>query len=167
MESYLILDGYNLLGALERYRGEGEPLAERRERLVRDALKAAGWTGAIIIVVFDAPHSPAPGTSEVHAGGAVRVIYTAPGETADDQIERLVDRLTGDVKVYTADFAQQRTVLARGGTRATPAEFAELLDELPALIQTPKKRWRSRVGDYMSQETRRAFEDIRRRPEGG
>jgi predicted RNA-binding protein with PIN domain len=166
LASYLILDGYNLLGALERYRGDGAALEERRDRLVRDALRAAGWTGAEIIVVFDAHGSPEPGKTEPLAGGVVRVVYTAPGESADDEIERLVERLEGEVTVYTADFAQQRAVLARGGRRGTPREFAELLDELPALVQAPDRKWRSRISDHLSPETRRALEEIRRRSGG-
>jgi predicted RNA-binding protein with PIN domain len=51
MTAYLILDGYNVIGAIERYRAGS--LDESRELLVNDALKAAGWTGREIIVVFE------------------------------------------------------------------------------------------------------------------
>ena len=40
----LILDAYNVIGALERYR-RAENLDAGRELLLNDALKAAGWTG--------------------------------------------------------------------------------------------------------------------------
>src|SRR5918999_2953502 len=121
MMRYLILDGYNLVGALERYatRSTGS-LNESRELLICDALKATGWTGRRLIVVFDAARSPEPGRTEQRAGGAVRVIYSAPGESADDVIERLVGTLDGPVTVCTADFALQRAALARGAARSTP-----------------------------------------------
>ena len=91
MTSYLILDGYNVIGALERYAPAASGgLDASRELLVNDALKAAGWTGRRIIVVFDAHGGPDPERTEPRAGGVVRVIYSAPGESADDVIERLL-----------------------------------------------------------------------------
>ena len=162
MASYLILDGYNVIGALSRYREAGS-LDAARELLVNDALKAAGWTGRRVIVVFDAPGGREPERAEVLAGGAARVIYTAPGESADDVIERLLARLEGSTVVYTADFALQRTALARGSTRAAPREFADLLDELPVVTRTPEARYRSRISDRLSPETLRKLEEIRRR----
>ena len=164
MASYLILDGYNVIGALDRYGTAATGgLDESRELLINDALKAAGWTGREIIVVFDALRSPEPERVEQRAGGAVRLIYSAPGESADDAIERLLGNLDGPATIYTADFALQRTALARGVSRATPREFAELLDELPAVTRTPGAPRRSRIYDRLSPETLRALEELRRR----
>ena len=160
----LILDGYNVIGALDRYRAAGS-LDAARELLVNDTLKAAGWTGRPVIVVFDAHRSPEPGRAELRAGGAVRVVYSAPGESADDVIEHLLSRLESSATVYTADFALQRTALARGSTRATPREFADLLDELPVVTRTPDEPRRSRVADRLSSETLRKLEEIRRKLE--
>lgn len=162
MASYLILDGYNVIGALERYRDAGT-LDAARELLVNDALKAAGWTGRKIVVVFDAHGGPEPERAVPLAGGAVRVVYSAPAESADDVIERLLARLEGSAIVYTGDFALQRTALARGSTRATPREFADLLDELPALTRNPATPARSTIADRLSPETLRALEEIRRK----
>jgi uncharacterized protein len=164
MASYLILDGYNLIGALDRYR-DADSFDTARELLVNDALKAAGWTGREIIVVFDAHRSPESERVEPRAAGAVRLIYTAPGESADDVIERLLANLDGSATVYTADFALQRTTLARGSTRATPREFADLLDELPAVTRSPTSPRRSRISDRLSPETLRKLEELRRRAE--
>ena len=166
MASYLILDGYNVIGALERYRtAVTGGLDESRELLINDALKAAGWTGRQIIIVFDAHRSLQSERVERRAGGAVRLIYSAPGESADDVIERLLGHLDGQATVYTADFALQRTALARGVSRATPREFADLLDELPAVTRSPEAPRRSRLADRLSPETLRKLEEIRRRVE--
>lgn len=166
MASYLILDAYNVIRALDRYdESNSGGFDESRELLINDALKAAGWTGRVIIVVFDAHRSPEPRRDESRAGGAVRLIYSGAGESADDVIERLLGTLDGATTVYTADFALQRTALARGSTRATPAEFQELLDELPLLTSSPSKPRRVRVGDYLSSDTLRALEEVRRRAE--
>ncbi|HEX2098296.1 MAG TPA: NYN domain-containing protein, partial [Rubrobacteraceae bacterium] len=138
MSRYLILDGYNLIGALKRYakRSTGS-LDESRELLINDALKAAGWTGRQLIIVFDAAGSPEPGRTELRAEGAVRLVYSAQGESADDVIERLVRNLDGRVTVCTADFALQRAALSLGAVRSAPREFEELLDELPTITRTP------------------------------
>lgn len=168
MASYLILDGYNLIGALDRYREPAEHgFDSAREQLVNDALKASGWTGRAIFVVFDAHGSAEPENTRSLAGGAVRVVYSGARDSADDVIERLAGRLEGDLTVYTADFALQRTALARGARRATPVEFAALLDELPALTQSPSAPYRSKVSDHLSPEARMSLERIRRRHEEG
>jgi predicted RNA-binding protein with PIN domain len=166
MASYLILDGYNVIGALDRYgtRTTGS-LDASRDLLVNDVLKAAGWTGRRIIVVFDAHGGPDPERIEPRAGGVVRVIYSAPGESADDVIERLLGSLDGPATVYTGDFALQRTALSRGVSRATPKEFADLVDELPAVTRNPNTPRRSRIADHLSPETLRKLEEIRRRAE--
>jgi hypothetical protein len=156
------MDGYNVIGALDRYRAAGS-LDAARELLINDALKAAGWTGRSLIVVFDADRGLGSERAELRAGGAVRVVYSAPGESADDVIERLVSRLEHSATVFTADFALQRTALARGSTRATPREFADLLDELPAVTRTPDVPRKVRVADHLSPETLRKLEEIRRR----
>lgn len=161
----LILDGYNVIGALGRYQ-RADSFAAAREFLVNDTLKAAGWTGQQIILVFDAHRSQEAEKVELLAGGAVRVIYSAPGQSADDIIERLLDNLSAPSTVYTGDFALQRTALARGAARATPREFGDLLDELPALTRHPETRRRSSIGDRLSPEVRRKLEEVRRRTEG-
>ena len=167
MASYLILDGYNVIGALHRYGTAATGgLDESREILINDALKAAGWTGRQIIIVFDAHRGPESEGVEERAGGAVRLIYSAPNESADDVIERLLANLDGPATVYTADFALQRTALARGVSRATPREFADLLDELPALTRSPAAPRRSPISDRLSPETLRKLEEIRRRADG-
>ena len=160
--SYLVLDAYNVIGALDRYR-DADTFDAARELLITDALKAAGWTGRTIIVVFDAHRAPDPRREEPRAGGAVRIVYSAPGESADDEIERLLAKLEGSATVFTADFALQRTALARGSTRATPREFASLLDELPAVTRNPDVPRKSRIADWLSPETIRKLEEIRRR----
>src|SRR3712207_3591050 len=79
--------------------------------------------------------------------------------------ERLLANLDGSATVYTADFALQRSTLASGSVRATPQEFADLIDELPAVTRTPEGRRRSRISDRLSLETLRKLEEIRRRAE--
>ncbi len=167
MTRYLILDGYNLIGALKRYSPRStRGLDQSRELIINDALKAAGWTGSEIIVVFDASQSPEPGRTEPRAGGAVRVVYSAPGESADDIIERLVRSDGSSYTVCTADFALQRAAIASGAARSAPREFEDLLNELPALTRTPDVPFRARVSERLSPEALRSLEKLRREAEG-
>lgn len=162
--SYMVFDGYNVIGGIERYRtGVTGSLDESRELLISDCLKAAGWTGAEIIIVFDAQNTAESERHETRAGGSARLIFSAPGQSADDIIERLLGRIAGSKTVYTADFALQRTALARGARRATPGEFQALLDELPAVTSNPNRRARSRIIDRLSHETLGSLEEVRRR----
>jgi predicted RNA-binding protein with PIN domain len=167
MSRYLILDGYNLIGVLKRYatRSTGS-LDESRELLINDALKAAGWTGRQLIVVFDAARSPEPDRTEPRAKGVVRVVYSAQGESADDVIERLVRNLDGSISVCTADFALQRAVLSLGAARSAPREFEDLLDELPTVTRTPDTPFRARISERLSHDTLQSLEALRRKAEG-
>ena len=167
MTRYLILDGYNLISALKRYASHSTGgLDQSRELIINDALKAAGWTGREIIIVFDASQSPEPGRTEMRAEGAVRVVYSAPAESADDIIERLVRSDGGAYTVCTADFALQRAALANGAARSVPRDFEDLLNELPALTRTPDVPFRARVSDRLSPEVLRSLEKLRREAEG-
>ena len=96
----------------------------------------------------------------------MKVVYSASGDSADDVIERLLGRPEDQLTVYTADFALQRTALSRGAVRATPREFADLIDELPALTRYPEVRRRSSIGDRLTPEVRRKLEELRRKAGG-
>jgi uncharacterized protein len=58
------------------------------------------------------------------------------------------------------------TPLASGAARATPREFADLLDELPAVTRNPERPFRARVRDRLSPEVLRSLEELRRKAEG-
>jgi uncharacterized protein len=166
--SYIILDGYNVIGGIPRYRTRATGgLDESREILVNDALKAAGWTGSDIVIVFDSHRSHEPMREEVRAGGAVRLVFSGRGRSADDVIEGLLPRLDGEIVLYTADFALQRAAIANGAIRATPREFQALLDELPAVTRNPNKPVRSKVSDRVTKKTLEELEEIRRKAAGG
>ena len=167
MSGVLILDGYNLVGAIRRYgTRETGSLDASRELLISDALKAAGWIAQDIILVFDAARSPEPSRTEPRAGGAVRIIYSAPRETADDVIERLLRTQGGPVTVCSGDFALQRAALANDAVRIAPREFEDLINEMPAVTRNPEKPFRARVRDRLSPEVLRSLEELRREAEG-
>jgi predicted RNA-binding protein with PIN domain len=80
---HLVVDGYNVTksgyGAL--------PLADQRARLIQGLGALAARTRAEVSCVFDGAVRP-PAMPPAPRG--VRVLFSAPGETADDLIRRLV-----------------------------------------------------------------------------
>jgi YacP-like NYN domain len=80
---HVIIDGYNVTKS-----GYGElSLAEQRTRLVGALAPLAAQSGAEITVAFDGGEKP-PAQPATPRG--VRVLFSAPHETADDLIRRLV-----------------------------------------------------------------------------
>ncbi len=81
---HLIIDGYNVTKT-----GYGElPLADQRSRLVSGLGVLHAQTKAEVTVVFDGAELEAP--VAVQAPRGVRVLFSAPGQTADDVIGQLV-----------------------------------------------------------------------------
>jgi predicted RNA-binding protein with PIN domain len=80
---HLVVDGYNVTKT-----GYGElPLAAQRSRLIQGLGALAARTGAEVSAVFDGAARP-PAMPPAPRG--VRVLFSAPGELADDVIRRLV-----------------------------------------------------------------------------
>ena len=148
----MIVDGYNVIGALDRYAPAATGgLDESRELLVNDALKAAGWTGRRIVVVFDAHGGPDPERTELRAGEWVRVVYSAPGESADDVIERLLGSLGASATLYTGDSPcnapRARGASARHPRVRRPARRAPRRDPQPRRSPTLAHRGQALAGD--------------------
>ena len=80
---HLVVDGYNVTKS-----GYGElPLAAQRSRLIRGLGALAARTGAEVSCVFDGAARP-PAMPAAPRG--LRVLFSSPGEPADDLIRRLV-----------------------------------------------------------------------------
>ena len=96
----VIVDGYNVAYLLQGERSPGSararmaPLLRHLQKMAKGALK--------VMVVYDSDIGPAE-TALVH--GLVSVRYSEAGETADDEIVRLVGDLGGPVVVISNDRA--------------------------------------------------------------
>lgn len=166
----LIVDGYNVLnqgkGLLQ-----GKPLDDARDQLIRELADYAGSTGQQVIVVFDAWKADRmQRTQEAH--GALTVVFTKRGETADHYIERLCDERARDVdlgrlelRVATSDLVEQTVVFGRGAARISARE---LLSDMQAARMTnrragpdpsPKK---STIADGLPEHVRERLERMRR-----
>ena len=161
----MIVDGYNVMNAWKgAMKGkDGEAIADARDKLIARLEDYAGFSGQKIIVVFDAWQSDRKKRT-VENTGALEVVFTQHGETADHYIERLCDEYARDVemdrleiRVATSDGVEQTVVLGRGAMRMSARELlyemesvrreghgeqqirqtrkATVMDQLPADIQ--------------------------------
>ena len=126
MALHLIVDGYNLIGAL----GGGpldavDSLESAREHLIEDLRRYKRIKRARITLVFDSAGSPASPRKETYKG--IEVVYALAGEKADDAIVRMVGRSAAGVVVVTSDAELARTCHRLGAATISSPEFRERL----------------------------------------
>jgi len=157
----LIVDGYNVIHASDRY----TRLAERdmdaaRERLLADvASYSHGEMDATI--VFDGA-SNAASKGEPHEAAGVTVVFSAYGRDADAVIEELAGRHRrsgDDVTVVTSDAQTQWVVLGQGAGRLSSAGFVESLERQDAELEesTPSGSRRATISERLDESTREAL----------
>ena len=112
---HLVVDGYNVTKS-----GYGElPLAAQRSRLIQGLGALVARTGAEVTVVFDGATRP-PAMPSAPRG--VRVLFSAPGEIADDVIRRLVAaEPEGRPLVVVSSDKEVATDVTRAGAYAVPS----------------------------------------------
>ena len=158
-EKRLIVDGYNVIHNLDRYRRLGQKdISLAVNSLVSDLSSLKGATGWQVSVVFDGREQ-----SSEDVGG-VEVIYAAKGRSADAVIERLSyadDK--GEVMVATADYQQQKVIFRANARRLTPRELEELISESAIeLKNSGSGRKKSFLEDRLPDEIRSKLDKLRR-----
>ena len=119
MKEYLIVDGYNIIGAWPELQDlKEENLEHARVRLIEMLSVHAALSKRKVILVFDAyqvKHNN--GSRETIQG--IEVIYTKENVTADMAIERLTAQIPKHQKVFvaTSDRLQQETIWGKGAFR--------------------------------------------------
>ena len=134
MKPLLIVDGYNVIGAWKEAAEERLTMDEAHDKLVHLLQDYGGYSGEEIVVVFDGYRSDRrTTTTEEH--GALTIVFTKHGETADSYIERLVVQSPRyrTIRVATSDGQIQTLALGAGACRITSKE---LLIEIRQLRRT-------------------------------
>lgn len=105
----VLVDGYNVAKQV----WPGLELRQQRDRLVELCERLARRFGTHLTVVFDGAQVTG---AHVRTQRFVKVLYTVPGELADDRLRSLVRNLDPEVKVVvvSSDGEVQRTVKAMG-----------------------------------------------------
>jgi len=162
----LLVDGYNVIGQWARAARKGWTIDQSRERLAHLLSEYASFEGVEVVLVFDGVHSERLTRSQ-DKQGAVTVVFTRQGETADQYIERLADQTPRhrELRVATSDNVEQTVVLGRGASRVPARELLRDMDE-------SRRKQAERIGDRtiksfpiyqrLPPEQREALERLRR-----
>ncbi|MGC4378164.1 NYN domain-containing protein [Fictibacillus sp. Mic-4] len=141
MNTVLIVDGYNVIGAWEELRHLKEiDFAKARDVLIDKMAEYQAYTGYRVIVVFDAHMMP--GIEKKSKDYRVEVIFTRENETADERIEKLTLELKNiNTRIYvaTSDYAEQRAIFGSGALRKSSRELKTEVNQVEKKIQVKVK----------------------------
>ena len=157
----ILIDGYNLLHAWERYQGfrdnqsyrlihtwpelaPGRPRhsAAARAELIHILTQYQDAVGTPLTIFFDGSGAP-PGVPKDESSGRVEVLFSKAGQTADDLIERATHRFQpyGEVLVVTDDNAERNTVVGFGGLAASCQSFIVSVENALAAFTSDLKNY--------------------------
>lgn len=162
----LVVDGYNVIGAWQLAKKKKWTFEECRERLILRLEEYAAYHGFEVAIVFDGTKSERLIRSEDQQG-AVHVVYTRHGETADQYIERLCDGQPRhrEVRVATNDSVEQTIILGRGATRVPVRELLQEMASAHAVqrsqIEKPPIKAHPLMA-HLSESQQEALEKMRR-----
>ena len=167
MNTILVVDGYNIIGAWPDLRVlRDQDLAAARDRLIEMMAEYQGFSGHQVIIVFDAYY--VQGIEKKYKNSKVDVIFTKENETADECIERLASKLIKiNTRVYvaTSDYTEQRTIFAQGAYRKSARELLQEMEFVEEeiekkVMQTKDEQPGSRIP--LTREVSEMFEKWRR-----
>jgi len=166
----LLVDGYNVLGALSEM-GPRASLEDARQSLIRRLHNYAGLSGQQVILVFDAWQGDRMQRTEEVFDQGFSVVYTRKAETADHYIERKCDEYARDmdlgrceVRVASSDSVEQTVILGRGATRLSSRELLYEMDTAKAAgVPYTHSSGRVTLMDRLPADIRAQLEDMRRK----
>jgi len=166
MKKQLIVDGYNVMFAMEPYREliTSEQWDTARAALVNHVASYAK-PGFDATVVFDGTHNSDPEREPVTLAG-VTVLFSDYGKTADSLVERLVRQARErgqEVEIVSSDMLVQWTALGEGVIRRSATEFADVLQHGYSEWERERDAPATRVflEDRISPQARALLERIR------
>jgi uncharacterized protein len=168
MEEFLIVDGYNIIGAWpELRRLKDNELEAARDSLIHTLSEYQSFSGMKVYLVFDAYQ--VPGLGKKYLQSKLRVLYTKEKETADELIERLVTHLMGrrkQIYVATSDMVEQHVIFGKGALRLPASELLvkikESQREVRQQIDREKSSKRNPFEGNLKSEVKDLFEKWRR-----
>ncbi|HCG98310.1 MAG: hypothetical protein A2074_08315 [Candidatus Aquicultor primus] len=163
MKKLLIVDGYNLIYATDRYdKWRESDLELARVKLIEDLATLKALHDYEIVLVFDAAKTNARGRTNAQILG-IDVWFTRAGETADSMIERMAAQTSfeGDVIVATSDYSQQKVVFHHGVLRKSSRELVAEFESTAHDIEDKRtRRTRFHLEERIDGVIRRALEQI-------
>lgn len=167
MKEYLLVDGYNMIGAWPELREiKKSDLALARDRLIELLAEYQAFTGYKVIVIFDA--HMVPGVGKKYKNYRLDILYTRENETADERIEKLVKKLKNIntvVHVATSDYTEQSLIFGSGALRKSARELLLELDGAEKGIKKTVEKTRKKENSTkipLTKEMAEIFEKWRR-----
>ena len=109
MKEWLVVDGYNVINSWQDFRKFREENLEHARELLKEKLaEYIAFKGYSGIVVFDAQE--VQGVASFEKNGALEIVFTNEGETADSWIERRVYDLvigSGAYRISAREFREE------------------------------------------------------------
>ena len=145
-DTYLLVDGYNVIFAWEELRLLSETTLEgARSRLADVLSNYQGYHGCTVILVFDA-YRVEGGQGSVSKYQNLYVVFTKEAETADQYIEKTVHRIGRDasITVATSDALEQVIIYGEGARRMSARELWDEVEKTRAQI---RETWENKKED--------------------
>ena len=167
MEEYLLVDGYNIIFAWEDLQELSKVNIEGARGKLMDILSNyQGYKKNTVIVVFDG-YKVQGNVEEVMKYHNIYVVYTKEAETADQYIEKTVQRIGKQhhVIVATSDALEQMIILGQGAQRMSARELKEQIEIVSQEIREEHlektKKMNPYLFDHLSDEMAEWMDDIR------
>ena len=166
-ESYLLVDGYNIIFAWEDLRQLAEENIDgARGRLMDMLCNYQGLKGCYLILVFDAYRVQRHKT-EILDYHNIHVVYTREAETADQFIEKFAYKKgkTDHVTVATSDYMEQIITRGQGCYLLSARELKEEMERVEAAAREDygkrQQAEKNYLTDMLSEEGRSRMEEIK------
>jgi len=139
----LLIDGYSLLHNWpELAPRQPRHSAAARADLVHVLTRYQDAVGTPITIFFDGSGAP-PNIPKPESNGVVEVIFSGPGKTADDLIERAAHRFQpyGEIMAVTDDNAERDIVIGLGGHACSCENFIRMIESEMTDFQNTLKHY--------------------------
>lgn len=166
-ESYLLVDGYNIIFAWEDLHELSEHnMDAARNKLMETLSNYQGYTSQRVILVFDA-YKVEGNPGQVFKYHNIYVVYTKEAETADQYIEKTVHRMNRkyQVTVATSDALEQVIILGQGAQRLSAQglkdEVEQTCQEIRQILEERRENDRNYLLNALPKDMADMVEDVR------
>ncbi len=149
----LLVDGYNIIFSWKMFEGMLDNNIEAaRDRLIHEMNTYAGMKGVELILVFDA-YKVKDNGGRMYDDGAITIVYTKAGQTADSYIEKATSQLKSkfDFFVASSDAAVQIIVLGNDALRISARELEREMESIH-LLTSQRVKQESKSGNRLLEE---------------
>jgi predicted RNA-binding protein with PIN domain len=164
----MFIDGYNVINSWPNLKTVKDyNYNTARQKLTEILQNYATYKGYKIFIVFDA-HMVQGNVGKRENLEGVVIIYTKEGETADNYIEKSIDRIgrKSDVCVVTSDSLEQQIAFQRGAIRMSSLELYFEVEEInQRIVKRAKNEYskqRNPLEERLEKEVLEKLEKIRR-----